>query len=485
MRTQRQVLMFALLGAFAVRPANGQQRPCAAPPSCGPLAPRAIPPAVQLTWRSGVPDARADGAIASSVGANFVAAIGVEGAARGFAFRFMPEVTYASDDDHPTFGAGDPSRHAASSPFYSGMHSADLPSRRPGERPRVWFGESGVWWTGSRASLAVLTGQSRWGPAPGEGLVLGRSAPGVPRLEASLVHRVTPSTSARLRWLGGAVRESGYFDSDGANDSRALTGLRAEIERAGPMPIVLGLSRTVMTGQRGRRLVAAMLDPLRPTSSDSVIEMLAGDIVLSSPSSGTLAWLEGIRQEPVRSAGELLRSPMEGLAFRFGVTQVVRTGPGGRWTASAEFVVLDQAEQRNDRELNDLYTSRTVVQGWTHDGQPLGSGLGPGGQRQVASLDRHGRTWRLGGFLERSRRGEDAMLRDIDAASDRHDVQLQGGMRVARRWAGYEVRGAVSAGQRLNYLFQGVSNSADGRAVDIRVMEISIEVRPLRGEPVR
>lgn len=442
---------------------------------------RVVRPSFDLTWTSGAPDARGDGPSMSGSGLDARVRAGLEGSVGPVRFRIEPELVANQNGDHPTFVSGDPGRSRFASPFYHGDYSADLPSR-PGDGSRVSlaFGESALWWAGRRTFAGAMTTTPRWGPRDaGEGLVLGRSAAGLPRLELGYAWR-SAVTTTRVRWFGGAVQEGAWFDADPSNDTRPIAGLRVEHERGDR--VAIGFSRTVMSAA-DRSLADGVLRPFSRARRGSAIEFLAADVLYADARAGIRFWVELARQEAVAGAGAFLRAPTEGLAYRTGLTRRIAHSGTAEWSATVDLVHLDQSATRTDTEPRDLYTSDVVAHGWTHQGQPLGSGLGPGGQRQLASLERAGRTWRLGAFAERVRWNENAMLREAAPASDRHDVTLQFGVRSARRVAGYDVTATFSAGRRLNYLFQGASSSLGNEAVDIGVFRLGLSVAPANGAP--
>jgi hypothetical protein len=325
--------------------------------------------------------------------------------------------------------------------------------------------------TGAFAASAT-TALADWGPGLGEGIVLGRSAPGVPRLELAV-----GSTRWRARWFGGAVRESAWFDDDDANDWRAIAGLRLELQRGDGLSA--GISRTVMNAGR-RSLAEGAALPFTRARPGTSMEFVAADLTYRHAPAGTTAWMELARQSPIRGLGALLRAPTEGLAYRLGVRQRIARRADVEWLAEFEHMRLEQSATRDDVAPQDLYTSGVVVQGWTHLGQSLGSGVGPGGQRQAAVLRRDDRTWRLGVFAERVRWNEDAMLREPAAATDRHDVTLQLGALAEREVAGYIVAGRLSMGRRLNHLFQGASVRPDAQPVDLRLFAFGVTLRAAR-----
>ncbi len=97
----------------------------------------------------------------------------------------------------------------------------------------------------------------------------------------------------------------------------------------------------------------------------------------------------------------------------------------------------------------------------------------------MIALDREGVRWRLGGFLERARWNDDALYREFLAYQNRHDVTLQGGVRVGGRLPnGPQLFIALSAGKRLNYLFQNASFLAGYRTDDVSVAELSLTLTP-------
>lgn len=465
-----------------------------------------VRPGLDLSWTTGTPDARGDGASMSGVGLDATLRAGARGSIGPFDLQFVPEFIVNENRDHQTFPSGDPARNAFASPLYFGDHSADLPSR-PGDGTlvRAALGESGVWWTGQNAFVGVLATTPQWGPheahaagaggpigrrfehSVGEGLVLGRSAPGLPRVEAAYAWRNksagVPPSALRVRWFIGIAHESDWFDENPDNDTRVVSGARVEYDRDDWLAV--GFARTVMSAP-GRGTLAAALQPFTRTEPDEpVIEFVSADLRLTFVEAGTSTWLELARQEPIRGLREFLRFPSEGIAFRAGLTQRLRRTSAAEWWGSVEFVRLDQSGTSTGATPTDLYTSAAVVHGWTHRGQPLGSGLGPGGQRQFAQLERVGRTWRLGAFVERVRWNEDAMFRQPAPASDLHDVTVQAGFQAERRFGRYDVAARLSAGQRFNYLFQGASATTSGEPVDVGLFRVGLSFRPASDVPRR
>ncbi len=426
-----------------------------------------------LVSRRGVPDGRGNGAAVAGVGATLQARVRWAYQRGPVLLRLAPEIQVAENRPFVTFPAGDSTRSGQSSPWYFGQYSADLPSR-PGTAAltQIDLGESGIWLSGRQWIVGATSALPDWGPGVGEGLVLGRSAGGLPRLEAAW-GLSNGAQRVDVRWFAGAALESRFFDADPANDLRGVAGLRLALAQGRWQ---LGLSRTVMDGRRDRAALRAAALPLRRASSDSVLETLAADLRYADAARGALLWLELARQAPLRSVHDFLLLPAEGLALRVGGSQLLATTASAQWRVGFEAVRLSQPPQRRTAPDQDLYTSPTVVHGWTHRGEPLGSGLGPGGERQLLSLDREAQT-DVGVFLERVRWNDDALYRQYLPYLTRHDVTLQGGARIRWQSPTLEWRASVTGGRRLNYLFQNADWIPGFRSDDARVLDITLSLR--------
>lgn len=454
---------------------------------------RLLPLEVLLSTRSGVPDGRGNAGAPAGLGSTLYLRAGAEFRAGPFVVRLAPELSQTDNGDFLTFATGDTARSGYASTFYYGAYSADLPSRPGSEQiTRLALGESGIWLTSrgrenamrgdpSRTddaarlawSVGATTALPHWGPAFGDGLVLGRSSDGLPRLEARLRRG-----HLRAAWFSGAAVESRYFDRDPRNDVRGVAGLRLEYTQG---PWQVGVARTLMDGRRDRAALAAALRPFARGSDaarDSTIEMLSADLLLHWPEAGASVWLEAARQAPLHSARDFLLMPTEGLAIRVGTSLPIVRRENLRWQLGFEALRTDQPPQRADRVDQDFYTSPTVVQGWTHRGEPLGSGVGPGGQRQLISLDRETPRWSIGGFVERIRWNDDAMYRIFLPYVLRHDVTVQGGLRVARDVGAWRYGLSLSGGQRLNYLFQNAEWIPGYRTDDVGFVQLGLSVGP-------
>jgi hypothetical protein len=233
-----------------------------------------------------------------------------------------------------------------------------------------------------------------------------------------------------------------------------------------------------MDGRRRRSVLSSAPLALTNARTDSLIDFTSLDAEWIDRVGGTWGWVELARQIPISALSDLLRQPTEGLALRIGGSQRIAVDRSGAWYLSADFVRLDQPQQRTDRPEQDLYTSPTVVQGWTHRGQPLGSGLGPGGQRQRLGLDHEGRRFRIGGFVERVRWNDGMLYRQFLTGPFRHDVSVIGGLHLAnaRRPEAFTLR--LSAGRRLNYLFQNDRFNPGYRTADLPLLAVSLTVTP-------
>lgn len=513
---RRSALLLVALALAAPRAAEAQCAPATRPldgelplhrgvradtASCD-FAWRFLPIEGLMSTRSGVPDGRGNGMLLAGLGRSIHLRAGLDYRLGPLLLRLAPEIAQTDNDDFFTMASGDASRSGYASPFYFGGYSADLPSRHGSETVTLLgFGESGIWIGSSgiaqRAAIGVeasATSRRRftwlfgatsalphWGPEYGEGLVLGRSAAGLPRLEGSAEWDGSESYIAgriAAQWFGGAAVESRFFDRDPDNNIRSVAGLRLRYSRG---PWGVSVARSLMDGRRDRAPLSAALRPLARGSDaarDSTIDMLSADFLLHWPESKVAVWLEAARQAPLRETRDFFLMPAEGLALRIGATLPLVVREDLRWQVGFEAVRTDQPPQRADRVDQDFYTSPTVIHGWTHRGEPLGSGVGPGGQRQLISVDRETSKWSVGGFVERIRWNEDALYRQFLPYPLRHDASLQGGLRATLLRDGWRYTASLSGGQRLNYLFQNGEWIPGYRTDDVGFLQLGFSVGP-------
>lgn len=446
---------------------------------------RMVWPTVSVGAAAGVPDTRSDGALwagrgmAALLRAGFTIDIGpLHGV-------LVPEFWAAQNRPYDILASSaislDSSRSPLASPFYYGPHSLDLPSRLGVAPLRVASpGQSAAWIEGRGVSLGVSTSNSWWGPGVRDGLILGPGAAGIPRVFLRTARPVrTALGSWSGEWLVGTLTESLWFDADASNDRRTISAARLEWSPRNTPGLVLGVMRATQSPQPRTSSSRGAFDVWQ-SSTVTNSDQMAG-VFASVTTSDFRAYLEIASPHPPAGIRSFLAAPGDDRAYQLGVERRIVRGPA-TWLLHAEVMNADPGVSIRDRPARDFYAGRAVPHGWTHRGQLLGAGIGPGGTAQWFAVDRTSPRLSLGVFAERVRWNNEVLTRLYLPTIFRHDVTTRFGVRGVRRTVvanhAYDIAVTASLGNRINYLFQNLTYIRDFRTVDVRVPQFQLTVSP-------
>jgi hypothetical protein len=430
------------------------------------------PALVRLEYVGGVPDQRSSDGVWAGLGANIFLRAGVGFDYGRFHAVFAPEAAYTQNRVFAFFPNTDSSRFAFNSNWYHPPYSIDLPTRY-GARPITQFGlgQSAAWASVGPADAGVSTSSQAWGPGVRGHLLLGPDAPGIPRIFARTHQPVVTPIGA---WSGtaffGVLTESPFFDADPSNDLRTLIAWNAAWSPSETSGTVIVFANETM--QEGT--VFGLSGPQMGRPTDQMNSLYARVTV---PEDGLRAWVEIARSGALPSLRQFLTIPYQGISYLIGMERAIPLR-NATLLVSGEVADLEQFTDIRGAPTQDFYTSRDIAQGWTQRGRILGDGIGPGGQSQWLALDWIASSFTAGLFAERVRWNEDAFTRQYLPNLDRNDVSLRWGLRGSGRLAGQRVHLELSAGKRLNYLFQNGSRTPGLATVDVSLAKLRFWITP-------
>src|SRR5437899_4220061 len=373
-----------------------------------------------------------------------------------------------------------PTRPLLRNPLSSPWHlfpSIDVPLR---------FGQSGFVTVspgqstlGLRVGAAVVglsTENEWWGPGIRNAIVMSDNAAGIPRVFARTARPLrTPIGTLEGRWFVGGLAESPYFDYKPEDNRRSLAGVALAWRPASASGVSLGVARTVYAQvQDWGDLPAHLLDVLRDRgqriSPDSgalntreQVFAVFGRWVF--PADRFAVHFEWARTELPYSIRDLLTSPNHSQGYTLGLewaTPAVRGRDLLRF--QAEVTYLELSPSYRNRPEDSFYTSRSVAQGYTQDGQVIGAAIGPGASSQWIGVDYFAPSWRVGVFAGRIRWDDDALYTfpTPPSALDEnkwcsHDVSLFAGISGAIERAWGQLRLSLTRGDRLNVFFHNLT----------------------------
>jgi hypothetical protein len=431
-----------------------------------------ILPRVALAWNSALPFTLNDGALWAGRGLNARMLMGMRVRAGPVHVTLAPQILYMENRDFQILPSGSDGRDEFASPWWAGIHSADLPLRFGNQQLTVLDpGQSSVSITAGPVVVGASTEDQWWGPGIRNALVMGNNAPGIPHL---FIRNSTP-LSTRFgdftgKMMSGGLTESLYFDSITANDQRSVSALAITFTPSGEPDLSIGMARAVYAAADGLGGIAsdglnAILSWPRRPEVDETEEPIAAEQteqILSLftrwvfPEAGFEVYGELARLELPRSFKDVLETPEHTQAYTLGLQWARRVADGPNLVRlQTEISYLEQTATNPERPVRSYYTSPSVSQGYTQRGQSIGASIGPGASSQWAAMDYMDAGWEIGIFGGRVRWANDAYYRQPTGFSFwSHDVSVFGGVRGGAHTPWGEATLEMAIEKRFSYLFQ-------------------------------
>ncbi len=349
----------------------------------------------------------------------------------------------------------------------------DLPQR---------FGPEGFWrldpgqseialaWRGAR--LGFGTRNLWWGPGRRNAIVMSNNAAGFPHgflgTNGPVDIRIG---SLEAHWIWGRLGQSDWFDPEVAATDRFLTGLALAYSPGFLAGLSVGATRVfyghvpdggvplgdyflVLQGVRKKGLASGD-NPLGDDDKDQLFSLFFRWALAES---GFEVYGEWSRNDHAWDLTDLVLEPGHSEGFTLGLQKSVELGGSRLLAISTELTRLERSRTREVRASPVYYTHHIVRQGYTHEGQVIGAGIGPGGNAQHAAIDLYAPWGRAGVFIQRDVHDNDAFY-DWAEANDRdfccHDVSLRLGARSLVFAGPLEVGGGPTLTRELNRYFGG------------------------------
>ncbi len=369
-------------------------------------------------------------------------------------------------------------------PFHPAPGGIDLPLRF-GDQPlhTVDAGQSSVTLRLPLVELGVSTENVWWGPGMQNAILWGSQGAGVP----SAFLRTRAPIKTRLgtwdAWYTvGDLRESDYFDRSPANDHRSQGAIAIAWQPPHSTGVEFGIARLVILADSlsGRTFGAPFRTAGRPNGPDSLSHGIRDQITSlwarwAPPGVGFETWAEWARFEEPASLRDFLESPGHSQGYTVGL-QWARPLGAGTARLWGEATYLEPSPSLRLRPVGTTYVSRSVPQGFTVRGQPLGAGIGPGSSSQWAGGDWVHAHWRVGAYAARVRWDNAVLFTPIVPHTKYEDLSLINGLRLGGDWHGARVLLDWAHAIRLNYLFQSYNTPIAGRTQGIDIVNDAITI---------
>jgi hypothetical protein len=415
-----------------------------------------------VVYNTGYPSGLNDGLLWSGRGVSGLLSGGVRMRWGPFSAAIAPEVAQQQNSEFDLRQVARPGYSPYVDPFTSGL---DMPQR---------FGDDSFASAAPGQSYArvdvrgftagISTENLWWGPAMRYPLLMSSTAPGFPHVFAGTSRPIAVgigTLAAELIW--GRLTESDYYDEIVENDRSGLAALVAAFSPYGLRGLSLGFARVYQfrsdAGEwlRDPSPITAVFGGAGANRPGNEMFSVFGRWVFEE--SGAEVYGEWGRDDRWLDLAELVQEPDHSQAYMVGFQKVTDVGRGTAVRVHGELIGLQElAELRgSSRPLPVWYTNSQVRQGYSHWGQLLGAGVGPGADAQFLGVDAL-RGWGMAGlFLERIRRNTatGAALGGRRYSPREHDTELVIGVRgLYLDLRDLSISGRVSFAYRFNRNFE-------------------------------
>ena len=418
----------------------------------GPVSYDIFTPRITHSYNTQFPGGQNDGALWQGRGHNTHYSLGGKISYGPIELAFRPEFGYITNREFEMYPNPPFFQYPVElSEFAQGLARIDQPQRF-GEDSFTWFhpGQSYLRGHYKGAAAGISTGNMWTGPALYNPLTLSNNAPGFFHAFLETDGPVsTPIGSIEGKIFWGGLQESDYFDDDPTNNLRFINGLIFSYSPAFLPEFQVGFSRTMYEYYPDNGLSFSNLTRVfQPFTKERYAEereiqlvnqrdpiTILGDDLAHMvtffgrwivPTRGFEAWFEWGKNENSFDQRSLFTERVHTRSYVIGFLKRFEINSRHWTTWDFEMTHLENLENITANNYPVWYENLVINQGFTHQGQVLGAGIGPGSSSLKTSFNYYNRWGKIGAsanrivnnndrlyrFFDHIRRNQDRVLRD-------------------------------------------------------------------------
>ncbi len=364
-----------------------------------------LPASITAAYNSHHPFGWNDAAMIPASGMQTMVSAGVLLRSGKWSLQLMPQLIYAANPYFETF----PTEHYDGywATYYRLLNTIDMPERFGTQsNQQVLFGQSALRYQAGAFSFGISTENYWWGPGRYNALIMSNNAPGFLHFTVNTTRPLsTPIGTFEGQFIAGQLGSSGIFPADTnryfngtrlyqpkIEENRYMTGLTISWQPKWIKGLTLGFTQ-------------ATYQYLSDTKRLSDVLPLAGIITTESQKAGKKAalgslfaryvlpkdhaevYLEYGRNDRVPTPANLWNDVNYPRAFVGGFRKLFPLKKPGTWLdLSVELTQMGLPTPSLVLEGLSFYAHPFVRQGYTHRGQVIGAGIGPGSNSQTIDL---------------------------------------------------------------------------------------------------
>jgi len=301
--------------------------------------------------------------------------------------QIRPEYAFVQNTDYETID------------IYDG--APDIPARfGTGSYSLASWGQSSIRLNFGALSVGLSNENLYWGPGNRNSLLMSNNAPGFKHLTFNTIKPLrTPAGSFEFQIVAGKLESSGYSfleDIPEKSDWRYLSAFALTFQPKWVPGLFVGLTRAFQAYRgdiKKLRDYVPFFVPYRKVKRSEFEEPFGRDQLTSIfarwafiKAHAEIYFEYGINDNAYNFR-DLFGSPEHSRTYLFGLTKLtaLRNRPEQHIRANIEFTQISQSIDRLVRDAGSWYYHSLISHGYTHKGEVLGAGIGPGANMQ--SLD--------------------------------------------------------------------------------------------------
>lgn len=393
--------------------------------------------------------------------------------------QLQPEIVYAQNAGFRTFYTLH--NDTVWKDYYNTvLNSIDNPERFGNNAfVKLFPGQSSVRFNFKKLSIGLSTENIWWGPGIRNSLLMSNNAPGFPHLTFNTSAPLfSPIGSFEGQLVSGILKKSGYLPTDTSktyngsrlfqskpDGDRYLNGITITWQPKWTKGLYIGFSRVfyiyrsdILPSFKGYLPIIGHLFKGSSNEADREDEikrdqMLSFFFRLILPKESAEIYAEFGRNDHSGNSRDLLMEPEHSSAYLVGFRKLFQTNKKTDVEVMAELTNLQKPSTLLVRAQNSWYMHHQVRDGYTHKGQVIGAGIGPGGNSQTIAINVIKGIHKTGFQLERVIHNNDFYYTAFSPERDycRHWVDLSMQVNKSFQYKGFLFDAKVSWVKSLNY----------------------------------
>tara|TARA_R110001632_G_scaffold68787_1_gene161338 strand:- start:465996 stop:467732 length:1737 start_codon:yes stop_codon:yes gene_type:complete len=363
------------------------------------------------------------------------------------------------------------------------LNSIDQPERYgDGNYEKFLWGQSSIRLNAGPISLGLSNENLWWGPGRFNSLVMTNNARGFKHLTINSIKPIKSWLgSFEFQMIGGRLDESGFLPPGNnivhngrfiyrpkVNDWRYLSGIMFSYQPKWIPGLYLGATRVVQqyheNAKESKDYFGAVSNLWRKNDPGGIATEIQRDQLASAflrfvwPEIQTEVYFEFGRNDAAQNFRDFFLEPWHSAAYNAGFRKLFpfQQKEDQKIDASFEFTQLQQSAGRIIREAGTFYIHSRVRHGYTHNGEVLGAGIGPGSNLQTLEVNWVNELKKIGLTFERYVHNNDYYFFAFNDIQDprRHWVDISAFSNLSWDFGNLLINARLGVIKSLNYQYQ-------------------------------